>query len=272
MQTHTSYKRAFTLIELLVVIAIIAILASILFPVFARARENARRASCMSNMKQIGIGLMMYTQDYDERYPPNWHGTGSGNPNDIETDSSKPGGVFIVTTNSVSTPRTEHWRTWMDFIYPYVKSTQIFICPSSTAALVTTASPPGPPPNYGYSIAFGGYGSYVNNSFGGSSPAYSPISMSAVTRPSEVICIAEYTSGYSYTMGPWNMTATNIANRNVAPHLDGGTAVYADGHAKWRSGATISANVYNAAGSSGKCPSPPDKAHSTCSPAWNPFL
>lgn len=62
-------KRAFALIELLVVIAIIAILAAILFPVFARARENARKTSCLSNMKQMGLGLMQYTQDYDERFP-----------------------------------------------------------------------------------------------------------------------------------------------------------------------------------------------------------
>ena len=72
MQTHTSRKRAFTLIELLVVIAIIAILAAILFPVFARARENARRASCLSNLKQIGLGVMQYNQDYDGHYPPNF--------------------------------------------------------------------------------------------------------------------------------------------------------------------------------------------------------
>src|SRR5690606_6779733 len=66
---NSGAKRGFTLIELLVVIAIIAILAAILFPVFARARENARRASCQSNLKQIGLGLMQYTQDYDERLP-----------------------------------------------------------------------------------------------------------------------------------------------------------------------------------------------------------
>ncbi|RYG53119.1 DUF1559 domain-containing protein, partial [bacterium] len=63
-------RKAFTLIELLVVIAIIAILAAILFPVFGRARENARRSSCQSNLKQIGLGIMQYTQDYDERIIP----------------------------------------------------------------------------------------------------------------------------------------------------------------------------------------------------------
>jgi prepilin-type N-terminal cleavage/methylation domain-containing protein len=68
MQQSTYRRTGFTLIELLVVIAIIAILAAILFPVFARARENARRASCMSNLKQIGLGMMMYVQDYDGKY------------------------------------------------------------------------------------------------------------------------------------------------------------------------------------------------------------
>src|SRR5437899_3579592 len=66
-------KRAFTLIELLVVIAIIAILAAILFPVFAQAREKARQASCISNLKQIGMGIMQYVQDFDETYPCNWY-------------------------------------------------------------------------------------------------------------------------------------------------------------------------------------------------------
>ena len=97
-------KRAFTLIELLVVIAIIAILAAILFPVFARARENARRTSCQSNLKQIGLGLLQYTQDYDEQMPRSFYGGGG----DSDANNYK----------------------WMDAIYPYVKSEQLFNCPS----------------------------------------------------------------------------------------------------------------------------------------------
>src|SRR5437879_6461586 len=77
-------RRAFTLIELLVVIAIIAILAAILFPVFAQAREKARGAACLSNGKQMGIGLMMYAQDYDERLPRVW--TPNAGPNNGARD------------------------------------------------------------------------------------------------------------------------------------------------------------------------------------------
>src|SRR5690348_16265574 len=74
MQRANRVRLGFTLIELLVVIAIIAILAAILFPVFAQAREKARQAACLSNMKQIGTGLMMYAQDYDETYPLRYGG------------------------------------------------------------------------------------------------------------------------------------------------------------------------------------------------------
>ena len=91
-------KSAFTLIELLVVIAIIAILAAILFPVFARARENARRSSCQSNLKQIGLGVLQYAQDYDEKMP-------STRMNNLN---------------------------WEVIIQPYVKSYQLFACPSNT--------------------------------------------------------------------------------------------------------------------------------------------
>ena len=73
-------QKAFTLIELLVVIAIIAILAAILFPVFAQAREKARAVSCLSNLKQIGLACMMYVQDYEETYPSGWMPSGSSGP------------------------------------------------------------------------------------------------------------------------------------------------------------------------------------------------
>lgn len=101
MTRHHTTRRAFTLIELLVVIAIIAILAAILFPVFARARESARRASCQSNLKQIGLGLMQYAQDYD-----GW----------------TPGSVTYLTPGV--------GMSWPSTIQPYVKSGQLFVCPS----------------------------------------------------------------------------------------------------------------------------------------------
>ncbi len=100
----------FTLIELLVVIAIIAILAAILFPVFARARENARRSSCQSNLKQIGLGILQYNQDYDERMPPSFSG-------------NFPGYAAAVPVGEAA---------WAVLVQPYVKSAQLFVCPSHT--------------------------------------------------------------------------------------------------------------------------------------------
>jgi len=98
-----SARKGFTLIELLVVIAIIAILAAILFPVFAKAREKARETSCASNLKQIGLGLYQYVQDYDELYP----------------DRASGGGTFATSYG------------WSTLIYPYVKSDGVFICASN---------------------------------------------------------------------------------------------------------------------------------------------
>jgi prepilin-type N-terminal cleavage/methylation domain-containing protein/prepilin-type processing-associated H-X9-DG protein len=113
-QTHG--KRGFTLIELLVVIAIIAILAAILFPVFAQAREKARQTACLSNTKQIGTGLMMYLQDFDEGYPCNWFGAGSTEP-------------WRYRDPINATPNNRY--RWMDAVQPYIKNEQLFNCPSA---------------------------------------------------------------------------------------------------------------------------------------------
>jgi prepilin-type N-terminal cleavage/methylation domain-containing protein/prepilin-type processing-associated H-X9-DG protein len=103
-------RRGFTLIELLVVIAIIAILAAILFPVFAKAREKARQASCSSNCKQLALAVLMYVQDYDQKYP-----------------ITIPG---CVNYNGTAW-QGDHVHQWWMLIYPYVKNGQVFACPSA---------------------------------------------------------------------------------------------------------------------------------------------
>lgn len=116
--------RGFTLIELLIVIAVIAILAAILFPVFARARENARRSSCQSNLKQIGLGIMQYAQDYDEVMVPAWH------------EGACSAGQGWQPTNSGSFGCYDNFK-WMDMLQPYVKSEQLFNCPSVSSKSIS---------------------------------------------------------------------------------------------------------------------------------------
>lgn len=166
MKHAASTRKAFTLIELLVVIAIIAILAAILFPVFGRARENARRSSCQSNLKQIGLGIMQYTQDYDEKFGLSEYGGG---------------GTGIPATQ------------WYLIVQPYMKSgTQygkggVFQCPSYTSAANDYAQ------SYGVHSAL--WPSYYNDS-----SAAKTHSVAVIESPADKVMVAEKgNSGTNYS-------------------------------------------------------------------------
>jgi prepilin-type N-terminal cleavage/methylation domain-containing protein/prepilin-type processing-associated H-X9-DG protein len=212
-------KRAFTLIELLVVIAIIAILASILFPVFGRARENARRSSCQSNMKQIGLGILQYSQDYDEKYP-----------------------MYRV-GNWVA----DKAYGWADAIQPYLKSEQIFQCPSDI----------NPVPTVDYRPRQAGFTDYVYSTCLGSSPqstagnaAGSGIPLSMVQSPALTMMAIDGKaihlntgsnvegngSARMATRGSGTVGFANSANFDTDRHLGGANLLYADGHVKWQKG------------------------------------
>jgi len=206
-------NKGFTLIELLVTIAIISILAAILFPVFARARENARRTSCLSNLKQIGLGVLMYTQDYDEKYPARLMGTwGDHTTYKTQPDASMPGYVFI--TYDGATGGSGRWISWMDMVYPYIKSTQLFVCPSAPDP---GTGPRNLNPSYGYNL-------YA-----------SQCPMSSVVEPSMTMISMDYNAIYSLNINQYGVEPLlqGTSNTAVVHHLDGANVLFFDGHSKW---------------------------------------
>lgn len=230
-------KKAFTLIEILVVIAIIGILAAILFPVFSRARENARRSSCQSNLKQIGLGVAQYVQDYDETYP-------------ILEDSGS-GGIFSTGTPAALSDK----QTWIDRVFPYIKSRQVFHCPSVGEAKGGAAE----------QFSHYGFTAYTERSCNGDlgfAGQKGLMKLAEIQRPAEVLIMSDYRVAYPHVAGVWALSqfcftsasyiitpgeyssvpeATAMCNDGTdcsmtpvdARHLSGANYAFFDGHVKW---------------------------------------
>ena len=193
-------KRGFTLIELLVVIAIIAILAAILFPVFAKAREKARQSSCNSNTRQIATAFLSYVQDYDEKWP-----------------------LFCTNTGSA----TDYF--WFSEVGPYIKNTQIFQCPSFSTKnnpLSADANFSGGTAN-AISIGYAYNGNIANQSLG------------TLGSPSDIFLLWDATTASSNQTQTTN-DGLGAGNGNyyrepAGRHNGGQNYSYCDGHAKWLS-------------------------------------
>lgn len=227
-------RSGFTLIELLVVIAIIAILAAILFPVFAKAREKARQTTCLSNEKQMGLGFLQYVQDYDEKFNDTYSNHGAG---------------------------------WGVGIYPYVKSKQVFTCPDDSTQPTDAGG------KAGYTVMSYGINTNIAEYIQGAyskitTPATTVLLFEDTQKTADIELSINNNNGYpqdvgasgfgysndgtgKFAGGSWHYTTgylgsiipatpNDFDNKPLGRHTDGSNFLMNDGHAKWLRGGAVS--------------------------------
>jgi prepilin-type N-terminal cleavage/methylation domain-containing protein len=200
-----SRHHAFTLIELLVVIAIISILAAILFPIFAQAREKARQTACSSHLKQLGTAMLMYTQDYDETLPLAAYATSTGA------------------------------MTWHDILDPYLKNKEVWLCPSSLVKRTDAGG--AKTTHFGFNVRY-----LTNLALDFSNiDSETAVALSAITFPAETISLTDAKSSVNNSwcgddgkfLLPPSEASADCWGRPNPIHSEGSSLFWIDGHAKW---------------------------------------
>ncbi|MBN2448752.1 MAG: DUF1559 domain-containing protein [Lentisphaeria bacterium] len=220
-----SRTRSFTLIELLVVIAIIAILAAMLLPALSKAREKARQASCTSNLKQLGLGLMMYTDDNKERLPSSWINVGGAGYN--------AGSSY----------------TWRKLVLPYVNDVNVFFCPSASGSNSWTGSDSTPWGTCGYGA------NRIHWDSGAPTDSMRGISLNDLKYPSETILLADRDNGtdqiaYQSNTHNFNWATYGTTGSGSRRHNEGACITWGDGHVQWFRAQNVGCNTF---GGSDKC-------------------
>lgn len=274
----TCYRRGFTLIELLIVIAVIAILAAILFPAFARAREGARRSVCLSNMKQIGLGMMQYVQDFDETFPRQ-----AGNVynfNSVLTPDPQTGYYANAGTANSTDAAAAKALGSANFLYAvqqYINSTGVFVCPSAGTPPASAWCPSGAGSANCWNATKANTTSYVINGVivRSASPAalQLPLRLASLPKPAEVAVLQEFAwklngatnrprwnadSKYELWHAYGSFDGVTSSESCSNQHFEGGSLLFSDGHAKWRKFAGLTDKDFGLT-----CPSPKDVYNTT---------